>query len=567
MKAQQDEPDLSFEQALALKNESNESNRNIRAAMGRLPGDGDADYDAEMTRHIAGDVKSTNPLMISSTAEFDVSGLTSAGLFGFDKNFDPFAVDATVEKWQSSQDGLYDKVVMRDDMTWSDGKPITAHDVEFSFKVIMTSKIPIPAVRSGTDQLKYVKAYDDHTVVFFHKESMATNVWNINFPIIPKHIYEHSIREDPTLEKSKYHNKYDRNPVVGGMYDIVKRERGQQIVLERRKSYYMHNGKQVRDKPHFKTIRFRVIQDNATALLALKKGTIEEMALTPEQWQTQTDNDQYYSQNTKARDIEWVYFYFGWNCKSGFFKDKKVRQAMSYAFDHDTMIKRHRYGLDEPCTGIFHPTARWYPKTQIKPYKQDLDKAEKLLVAAGWEDHDSDGFLDKKVNGEFVKFEFTLLVSNRQDRIDICDMFRENLERIGIICNVQPMEFTVLQDRSRKHKFQAIMAGWGTGTDPDTSENLWTTKAIKNGRNYGEYSSKKIDELFEKGKRELDPEKRTAIYAEIHLVLWKDQPYTWLYFRNAYYGFNKSLRGYNFSPRGPYNYGPGFDSIWKRAAL
>ena len=51
------------------------------------------------------------------------------------------------------------------------------------------------------------------------------------------------------------------------------------------------------------------------------------------------------------------------------------------------------------------------------------------------------------------------------------------------------------------------------------------------------------------------------------MLLWEDQPYTWLYFRNAYFGFNKQLRGYNFSPRGPYNYGPGFDAIWKPAVL
>ncbi len=79
-----------------------------------------------------------------------------------------------------------DKVVLRDDLTWSDGKPITAHDVEFSFKVIMTDAVPIPAVRTGTDQLKWVEAYDDHTLVFFHKEPLATNTANLEFPGHPQ---------------------------------------------------------------------------------------------------------------------------------------------------------------------------------------------------------------------------------------------------------------------------------------------------------------------------------------------------------------------------------------------
>ena len=66
-----------------------------------------------------------------------------------------------------------DKVVMRDDLTWSDGKPITAYDVEFSFKVIMSKAVIIPAMRTGTDQIKYVKAYDDRTLVYFHKQAAS----------------------------------------------------------------------------------------------------------------------------------------------------------------------------------------------------------------------------------------------------------------------------------------------------------------------------------------------------------------------------------------------------------
>jgi peptide/nickel transport system substrate-binding protein len=564
--AEQGPPIATVEEALSLSNDSAEANTKILSALGRLPADDSAvDFEAKLLRHTSGDVKSTNPLMISSTAEFDVIGLTGMGLFGFDWEFNQYAVQESVKSWKSSKDGLYEKVVMRDDLTWSDDKPFTAHDVEFSYKVIMSSTVPVPAQRSGTDQLKYVKAYDDYTLVYFHKEALATNVGNLNFSIIPKHVFETTIAADPTLEKSEEHVARDRDPVTSGMYVITKRVRGQEIVLKRRESYYMHDGKQVREKPHFETIRFKVIQDPTTSLLAFKKGDVEEIILTPEQWQTQTNDSDFYKNNTKARETEWVTFSFFWNCKTVYFEDPKVRKAMSYAFDHATMLRDHRFGLDEAGTGIFHPTSKWAPDNPPKPYQQNLDKAEELLAEAGWEDHDGDGVLDKEYKGKFVPFEFTILTSNRQDRIDICDLLRENLDRIGIVCKVQPMEFTVLQDRNRTHKFQATFGGWGTGIDPDTSENLWTTKAIDNGRNYGQYSNPKIDALFEKGKRELDPEKRIKIYQEIHQVLWEDQPYTWLFFRNAYYGFNKSLRGYNFSPRGPYNYGPGFDAIYKPA--
>lgn len=556
-----EKPLVSVSEALKLKNTNQEINEKILSALGRLPESvEDVDWGATINRHVLADLKSTNPIMGSSSVEFEVSSLTGFGLFSFDWNFIPFAVSDTVVSWDTSEDKLYDKVILRNDLTWSDGVPITAHDIVFTFKTIMNPKVPVPAVRSGTDQIRWIQAYDDQTLVFFHKESLPTNVWNLNFPIIPKHIYEKELETDPTLQDSEYHVKYENNPVTGGPYEYEKRVRGQEILLRRRESWYMHDGKEVRTRPYFERVRLRIIQDPNTALLALKKGEIDEMELNPELWKTQTKGEDFYKNCTKANGLEWVYFYFGWNTKTLFFQDKKVRQAMAYAFNHDEMLNELCYGLYQPCTGIYHETAWMSPKPMTKPYKQDLDKAEDLLDEAGWIDHDGDGIRDKKFDGKVIPFRFSIMTSNRPLSLSICTLLKENLEQIGIICDVKPTEFTVMQEKSRKHQFQAMFAGWGTGTDPDTSINLWKTGA---GRNYGEYSNPEIDKLFEEGRREFDKDKRAKIYGKIHKILYEDQPYTWLYFRNSFYGFNKDLRGYVFSPRGPYGYGPGFSSLWK----
>tara|TARA_B100000700_G_scaffold11972_3_gene12213 strand:- start:1396 stop:3408 length:2013 start_codon:yes stop_codon:yes gene_type:complete len=569
---------LTVAEALALRNNTVEDNDKIVSAMGTLAVDGEVNYDAQWVRHTAADIRSTNPLMASSSAEFDVSGLLNLSLFTFDWNFTPYGNKGAITSWRTSSNGLMDIVTIRSDLTWSDGTKLTAYDVEYSYQVIMSSAVPIPAVRSGTDQLKGVKAYDEHTLIYFHAESLATNIWNMLFPIIPKHKYENTISDDPTLASSTAHVELDENPVTAGAYTIQKRERNQEIVLKRRDSYYTFKGEQVRQKPHFETVRFKIIEDPNTALLSMKKGELEEMMLTPEQWKSQTDGDEFYEFNTKSYALEWVYYYFGWNFRSPFFKDKRVRQAMSYAFNHQELLEKHRFGMDEASTGIFHHTSPWAPEIAPTAYQQDLDKAEELLAEAGWEDTDADGILDNVVEldndfdgvseGEARRpFEFTILTSNRPDRIAICTLLQENLDQIGIRCNVKPVEFTTLQETMLGHKFHAVFAGWGTGADPDTSENLWTTKAIDNGRNYGCYSNPEVDKLFEQGKRELDLEQRRKVYQQIHMKLWEDQPYTWLFFRNAYYGFNKSLRGYNYSPRGPYNYGPGESTIFKPAAM
>lgn len=592
---QANEPQLAtVEEALALRNDSDEANDKIRSALGRLPKDDTVvNWDATVTRQTPQSLNHSNPLLVSSVTEGEVYELTAFGLFTFDWNFTPFAFADTVASWQKSADGLYDKVVIRDDLVWSDGEPITAHDVEFSYKVIMTEAVPVRAVRSGTDKLKYVKAYDDHTLVFFHKEALATNIWNVNFPSIPKHKYEHTIPDDPTLDDSEEHVELEENPVTGGPY-VIKSRSLTEIVLERREAYYMYEGKQVRDKPTVKTVRLKITPEMSVALLGLKAGDIDEMMLNPTQWTAQTSDDEFYANNTKARGLEWTSFSFFWNNKTPLFSDSRVRWAMSYAFDHAEMLTTLRKGLDKPATGTFHHTARWHPGegnaigTVPQPLKMDRDKAKQLLADAGWADSDGDGFLDKEIDGKRRKFEFTMLTRNQQERIDICELMSQNLRLVGIDCNVRSLEAATLQDKMFNREFEAAYGGWGTGADPDTSDNIWGSDQ---DRNYVGIANPMVDEMFGEGRKiqndrqawkdlqvwqdeetreylKLDAgladqqPSREDCYATIHALLWRDQPYTWLFYRNAYHGFNKKLRGYNFSPRGPFGYSPGFAAVW-----
>lgn len=557
-------PLVTIPEALALKNDSPENNRKIYSALSALaaPDGSNVNYDTTMNRALMLDLSAMNPLLASSVSEAEIGGLMAFNLFTFDWNMIPFASKDMVKSWQTSKDHMLDKVGMRDDLTWSDGHPITAHDIAFSFKLIMTNAVPIPAQRTGTDELKWVEAYDDHTLVYFHTKPAATNIWNMNFYVVPKHIYEKSVPEDPTLRTSAFHRNLETHPVTGGEYELVHWKRGQEIVLKRRESYYMHNGKQVRDKPYFAQMRFRILEDANTRLLALKSGDIQEGELETEQWQTQTSGNDYYRDNTKVSGPEWLYLYIGWNLdakKVPFFTDVRVRQAMAYAFNEKQMLDDLCYGLYEQCTGIFHPDAWVYPKGGVAAIHQDLDKAENLLDEAGWLDSDNDGIRDKEINGKKVKFEFTLMVSSKPDRIAICNLLRENLESIGVICNVRPLEAAVFQERVFKKNFEAECAGWSTGADPYLEKNIFGTGE---GRNFGSYSNPKVDELLAQAEKEFSRERRAELYGQIHKIIYDDQPYLFLYNRHSLYGFSKKLRGYRFSPRGPFHYAPGIDSIW-----
>jgi peptide/nickel transport system substrate-binding protein len=558
-------PPLSVKEALALRNDSPEANEKIKVTLGRIaPEDGTGiDYRATLLRIANGDIKSTNPVLRSTSTDYEFHELASINLFTTDWNLEKFADQNYVVSWQTSQDGKMDKVVIRDDMTWSDGRPVTAHDVEFTFQLIMTESVPIPALRTDVQQLRWVKAYDDRTVVFFHKEALATNITSMTFPLLPKHMYEGSLAEDPTMARSPHHTRLERSPVVGGAYELTKRQPGQEFVLKRRENYFVHGGKQVRDKPPFAEVRFKIMEDLNTALLALKSGYLDEMLILPDQWIGQTNDDDFYRRNTKVSAVGWTDYYIVWNQQTPYFSDRRVRWALSYAIDYKEMLQTVFYGIFDPSRGLFHPASSMFPPDGPQPLEQDLDKAEDLLDEAGWIDTDGDGIRDKEFNGRRIPFRFTLMCHQIAMLVRLNTLVKESLDKIGVDCIVKPTEFTVCVQSTRDKKFQAYQGVWQTGADPSDKANLFMTGQ---GRNYASYSNARVDELFVKARRELDGDARNRIYGEIHKLLWADQPYTWLIYRNDFYGFNKRLRGYNFSPRGPYGFSPGIFSIYSAAS-
>lgn len=549
--------------ALKMKNDSTEANAKILSALSRLPAvDKEANFDATYVHHLKSEVKSTNPVMMNSVEEFDVVNMIGLEMFSLDSKMRKYGSRETLHSWQTSKDYLMDKLVLRDDLVWSDGKPITAYDIEFTYRLILDPRVPIPAVRTGTDQLLAVKAYDERTVVYFHPEAQPINDENINFPILPKHIYEPTQRDDPTIMSSAAHHELERKPISGGPYNLIGREQNQEIVFERREDYYLRNGKAVRQKPYFKRIIFRIIPNTTTALLSMKKGDIDDLLLLPEDWTAKTNDDEFYVRNTKVRAPEWTYGYFGWNCRRPWFTDVRVRKAMSYAFNYRELLDKLCYGLYQQSRGIFQAGAWMAPNPMPEAYVQDLDKAESLLDEAGWVDSDGDGIRDKMIDGKRVPFEFALLCYETDFTKSVATLMKDSLEQIGVRCNVRSLERTTLIALELEHNYDAALGAWGTGSDPYTLENIFGTGE---GRNFGQYSNPEIDRLFEAGKKEMDRTKRAAIYAEIHRLVWEDQPYTFLYSRSSFYAFNKQLRGYNFSPRGPFHFTPGFFSIWRVA--
>ncbi len=503
---------------------------------------------------IDGNPRTTNAIMGSSTYEFMVNGFLYDGPFTFDKDMKWKLNDHFSEKLDISEDRKTWTLTLRPGLQWHDGKPFTAHDIAFSFQQIMSPHVVTPQ-RSGCDELESVTALDDRTVRYVHKEPLPTAKWNVLFSTLPKHVYDRDLEKNPDLKTGDWYSKVNREGLGNGPYRLLEWVENDKIVLERWDGY-------TGPKPHFRRLVLRIVPDRNVQLLTFEKGDLDEMYLTAKQFADETVRSESFRKiGQKALGREWALSYIAWNMRGNpFFGDVRVRRAMTMACNLPVIIRDLGYNLPSPCYGIFHPDS-WMFNPDVKLLPFDLAAAGKLLDEAGWTVSEQDGWRHK---GD-QKFSFTLLLPQGNPvSVEIAAFFQQDLKRIGVEMKTQLIEWAVFQEKARKHEFQASMAAWGTGTDPDTSWNIWHTEMIEQegGRNYACFSNARVDELFRLARREFDEKKRAAMYGEIQKIIYDEQPYTFIWNRPTTWAFNKRIRGVTFSPRGVWNFEPSFMAWW-----
>lgn len=467
----------------------------------------------------------------------------------------------TVESFEESPDHKVFTLKIKPGFTWHDGRPLTARDVRFSWQAIMDDHVPCPAVKTGPDQLADVQAIDDLTVKYVCKEALATNKWNIGFPIIPQHIFDNPAerKAHPNLVDGPYYNKYNREGVVGsGPYKLAAWISNDRLVFERWEGF---KG----TKPHFKRIIMKVRPDSQTSLLLFKKGDLDYMErLTSQQFAKETNDADFAEHGRKACGAEWTYSYIGWNMDGSnpFFNDARVRRAMTSALDIQRILRDLAYNLPRKAHGIFHPESWMFdPTIDLIPY--DPSAASKLLDEAGWKIDPADGWRHKTIDGRPVKFEFELLIpQGAAISVDIAAIFANDLKQIGVSLKTRIIEWTVFQQMNQTHDCQAWIAAWGSGTDPDGEWNIWHSSQYNGGRNYGGYTNAEVDKLLDDGRREFDSARRAAIYRKMSRIIYEDQPYTFISNRPTLSAIQKRLRGVQLSPQGLTLFYPGWTGWW-----
>lgn len=501
-----------------------------------------------------GNPRTTNPLMGSSTYEFMLNGFLYDGPFTFDAGMNWRVNDSFTESLDISEDRKTWTLRMKPGLKWHDGQPLTARDIQFSYEQILSPHV-VTAQRAGTDELESVTALDDRTVRYVHKDPLPTSQWNVLFSILPKHLYEKDLQKNPDLKSGDYYAQLNRKGIGSGPYRVVEWVENDKIVLERWDAFHG-------PKPHFKRIVCRIIPDQNVQLLTFEKGQVDETRLSSKQFADETVRSEAFRKvGHKALGKQWAYSYIAWNTRGNpFFGDVRVRRAMTMACNIPLMIEKFEYNISTPCYGIAHPDS-WIFNPEVKLLPFDLGKAKALLDEAGWTVSEKDGWRYR--DGQ--KFSFTLLIPQGATvSTEIAAVFQQDLKSLGVEMKTQVIEWATFQERTRKHEFQASIAAWGTGTDPDTNWNLWHSEMIEQegGRNYSCYANPRVDELFKLGRFEFDRERRASYYREIQKIIYDEQPYTFLWNRGITWAFNNRIRGVTFSPRGVWNFDPSYLGWW-----
>ena len=433
------------------------------------------------------------------------------------------------ESWEVSDDKLTYTIHLRKGVLWHDftdpttgerfeNVEVTADDFKFFLEVIQNPNIPCEPSRVYYKDLDEIKVLDEHAFQVVWKEPyFMSEDLTLGLSPLPRHFY----RFDPEKADKEFNENFERNRMIVGCGPWVfeKWEKGKEISLRRNEKYYGR-------KPHLKRRSIKVIKEPSAQLQALRNGELDRIGLLPEQWVSQTADEQFAARFNKFKYFRQVYYYIGYNQRRDLFNDRRVRTALTHLVDRERILKDVYLGLARVVTGNFFIDGPYYDHT-IKPYPFDIEKAKTLLAEAGWQDTDGDGILDR----DGKKFEFTLLtVSGGKTFERIAEIAREDFAKAGIMLTVNPVEWSVYTQRLDEWNFDVCALGWiNNGWESDPYQIWHSSQAdLKKSSNHIGFKNAEADTIIETARREFDVQKRIALYHRFHQILHEEQPYTFL---------------------------------------
>ena len=402
-----------------------------------------------------------------------------------------------------SEDGLTWTVTIRDDAVFTDGEPLTAEDVAFTYNTVKDSS----SVNDFT-MLDHAEAIDETTVVFHMTRPFS--IWPYTMAIVgivPEHAY------DPAT--------YGANPIGSGRYTLVQWDRGQQVILEANPNYYG-------EAPTMRRVVILFMEEDA-AFLAAQTGQVD-VAYTSATYSDQSiagyTLTAYPSVDNRGFNLPAVPAGTddqGRAVGNDFTADVLVRRAINIGIDRQEMIDHVLNGYGSPAYSICDNLPWYNPASEVS---YDPEGAAALLDEAGWLLSD-DGYRYK----DGVRAELDLLYSTGDSvRQALCADFADQLEELGIACTLEGVGWDTAYDRALS---QPLIWGWGAHT-PMELYNIYHTAEDTGSAQYSPYSNATVDAYMDQALASTDLEESYELW---QLAQWDgttgvtqegDIPWVWL---------------------------------------
>lgn len=473
------------------------------------------------------DIEGVNELVVSSSRSFnDIGYQMFLHLLDEQPDFEehpPTFEPELATSYEWSDDHLDLTFHLRDDAVWSDGVPVTADDVRFTWEAQRN-----PDVAWGSswmkEGIKDVEVVDPHTVIYHFSRVSPSQMLEANEGVV---LPQHAWSKVPFSEWRASSDYFRDHLVVDGPFRLERWLPQQEIVLVRNESYFDP------ELPYLDRVVIRIIPDRSNQVTQLLAGTLHlvEQLPTP-------DVPRVRASDIARVDSFWhrLYVHVAWNMDDPRFSDRRVRQALALAVDRQQIVDTLWGDLARVADSPIVQTV-WAHADDLKPWPYDPERAKELLTEAGWSDHDGDGVIDK----DGVPFSFELLTNQgNQERIDAAVMIQDQLRRVGIEARPRVMEFNAMFASLYERKFQAVLSGWGM----DTSLSLryaFHSDSIANDVNFSGYSNPEVDRLIEQMEGLSEIEDAVPILAKLQRIIHRDQPMMFLWESKRVNGVNRRL--------------------------
>lgn len=423
---------------------------------------------------------------------------------------------ALAEKWTISDDKRTFTFWLTPRARWSDGRPITASDVKWTFDAIMNPTNMTGPHKVALETFASPELVDERCIRFRAREVHWRNLGAAGgFHILPKHAFE-------TNDFNKINVAF---PVVSGPYRLGEVKDGIYATLERRGDWWNRQAPSSRGYANFQTLKFKFYAEQENAFESFRKGEIDLFAVYMARlWVNETTGerfDKHWIVKQKIFNYDPIGFQgFAMNLRRPIFQDVRVRKALALLLNRERMnstLMYNQYFLHRSYFEDLYTKETPCPNEQIK---FDKERARAFLAEAGWRANPATGWLEK--DGKRFSFRFL----NRDTSSDkFTAIFAEDLKDAGIELAIDQKDWAAWARDMDDFNYDMTWAAWSSGVFKDP-EGMWSSKEAdrKGGTNITGYKNRAIDALIEKQKSVFDVAARHAICREIDAIVAGECP-------------------------------------------